>query len=108
MAQTIGYLKAVHVLVATPEHLTELLEDKQFPDLLNDLRAFAVDEVDLCFQVWLNTLQIPDHMYSVVVCLSFKQINPQFGHILEAFASQGWGLVIQSKEAASMSIIAHI
>ena len=51
MAETIGYLKAVHVLVAVPEFLAELLESNQFPLLFHDLRAFAIDEVDACFEV---------------------------------------------------------
>ena len=61
MAETIGYLKAVHVLIAVPEFLAEVLESNQFPHLFHDLRAFAIDEVDACFEVDARRIPFPDH-----------------------------------------------
>ena len=51
MAESINYLKGVHVLVAVPDQLAELLELKEFEYVLHDLKALAIDEVDACSKV---------------------------------------------------------
>lgn len=56
MSKTIGYLKGVHVLVATPDNLAEVLRFPEFRSLFDDLKAIAIDEVDACFKVVLFVL----------------------------------------------------
>lgn len=51
LARNIGYLKGVHVVVATPDSLAETLRLPDFKNLFADLKALAVDEVDACFAV---------------------------------------------------------
>ena len=51
MAKTIGYLKGVHVVIATPQCLAEAARLPDFKSLFTDLKAIAVDEVDACFKV---------------------------------------------------------
>lgn len=59
MAENIGYLKGVHVLVAMPDQLAELLEMKDFEYALHDLKALAIDEVDAVTDVGYHTLAQP-------------------------------------------------
>ena len=51
MSKTLGYLKGVHVLVATPDNLAEVLQFPEFSSMFDDLKAVAIDEVDACFKV---------------------------------------------------------
>ena len=51
MAKTIGYLKGVHVVIATPQCLVEVAWLPDVKSLFMDLKAIAVDEVDACFKV---------------------------------------------------------
>lgn len=51
MSKTIGYLRGVHVVIATPHCLAEISQFSEFKELFADLKALAVDEVDACFAV---------------------------------------------------------
>lgn len=51
MSKTIGYLRGVHVLVATPDNLAEVQRFPEFKSIFDDLKAIAIDEVDACFKV---------------------------------------------------------
>ena len=51
MSKTIGYLKGVHVLIATPDNLAEVYRFPEFKSLFDDVKAVAIDEVDACFKV---------------------------------------------------------
>lgn len=55
MSKTIGYLKGVHVLIATPDNLAEVYMFPEFRSLFDDLKAVAIDEVDACFKVSSQT-----------------------------------------------------
>jgi len=46
-----GYLRGVHVLVATPHNLATVRGMPEFETMFQDLKAVAVDEVDACFKV---------------------------------------------------------
>ena len=51
MSKTIGYLKGVHALIATPDNLAEVYRFPEFKSLFDDVKAVAIDEVDACFKV---------------------------------------------------------
>ena len=50
-AKASGYLKGVHVLVATPDNLATVRGMRGYEEMFTDLKAVAVDEVDACFNV---------------------------------------------------------
>ena len=50
-AKASGYLKGVHVLVATPDNLASVRSMRGYEGIFTDLKAVAVDEVDACFNV---------------------------------------------------------
>ena len=47
----VGYLKGVHVVIATPDCLAQVLQLPEFASIFLDLKAVAIDEVDACFLV---------------------------------------------------------
>lgn len=56
-AKASGYLRGVHILVATPKNLVTVRRLPEFQTMFNDLKALAVDEVDACFQDYSEAME---------------------------------------------------